>query len=135
MGEFEVDWGLGIPQKGWRADSAMLLAIVDKYGMQSYRNTTEVTVYHPGRSESPWQPLVEREFWRKYKHHLIKTTIPIDPRLAQLVIASDETDPVALEASHKVIEEFIAKGIPRETFDDGIKQIRQLLDDFDRQHR
>ncbi|MDA4132123.1 MAG: hypothetical protein OK454_03235, partial [Thaumarchaeota archaeon] len=93
VGGFEVDWGLGIKMKGWRADSGMLYAIIDKFGFSTYRNTPEVTVYHPGQAVSPWEPLGEREFWRKYKRHMAGYMLPIDPRLAQMVVASGETDP------------------------------------------
>jgi len=134
VGEFQVGWGLRIPQSGWRADSAMLLAIVDRYGERAYRNTTEVTVYHMGRSSTVWQPLVEREFWRRYKKHLIKTTVPIDPRICQMIVAMglmQDASGEELVLASDTIEQFIAKGIARETIDDGIAQIRRLFEEYD----
>ena len=136
VGGFETDWGLGKPQLSWRSDSMMLSRVIDEFGPGSYRNTPEVTVVHEGTAQSPWVPLVEREFWRREKHHIRKYMLPIDPRLAQMVIAAteagDENSAEDLMACSKVIEEFVAKGISRETFDDGIKQLRQLFETYDR---
>lgn len=89
---FEEDWGLGHVPKGWRADTDWGFSIEDRYPGRWFHDK-ELIVDHPGPMGSVWQPDVEDVFVRRWKNRVMERFLPVDPRLQEFLLQTQELTP------------------------------------------
>jgi glycosyltransferase involved in cell wall biosynthesis len=86
---FKEDWGLGHPVRGWRADTDMWWRIED-LGPGAIAWVPDLVVDHPGLMGSQFIPEVEDVFVRAWKTRVIERFIPVDPRLQQFLLQTQD---------------------------------------------
>jgi len=92
LGGFEEDWGLGHPVKGWRSDTDLWWRTEEKYlGGPTW--LPNLIVDHPGTMGATWQPEVEDVFFRRWRQKAIARFVPVDARLQQFLLETQELSP------------------------------------------
>ena len=113
LGGFEVDWGLGGKQAGWRGDTDFVWRAIDKLGEAAYLHAEDIVVEHPEAMKAHFNPQVEKAFYFRHKMRCLEILLPVDVRMAFYIPAIDE-DMGARMRSQEQVERLVKSGYIKE---------------------